>query len=51
MLEQAKSSPATEKQAAQALLKHLEPLPKPAKARGSRVATIARSLGLRLGDQ
>lgn len=51
MLDQANSKPATEQQAARALLKHLEPQPKPAKARGSRVSTIARSLGLKLGDQ
>lgn len=51
MLEQQNSTPLTEKQAAAALLKELAPQPKPVKARGTRVATIARSLGLTLGDQ
>lgn len=51
MLDQQNSPRLTEKQAAAALLKELAPLPKPVKARGTRVATIARSLGLTLGDQ
>ncbi len=41
----------SEQQAARELLKHLAPVSKPAKARGSKVATISRSLGLKLGNQ
>jgi DNA topoisomerase-1 len=51
MLNQQDTQSPTARQAARALLKTLEPQPKPAKARGSRVATIARSLGLTIGHQ
>lgn len=51
MLQQQNSGTTNERRAARALLKHLDPQPKPVKAWGSRVATIARSLGLTLGDQ
>jgi DNA topoisomerase-1 len=51
MLNQQDTQSPTARQAARALLKTLEPQPKPAKARGSRVATIARSLGLTIGQQ